>query len=280
MSINAKIDRKIIDFKSSEKFIGQWIDYLKTTPWGNTNCIFDNLIYENALSWPLFITQYETKTINDFKVESHVLGSGEKIKPTIENLRVLSQILEFDYDSLYEEIMKLSNDFHERFYTGHRTENMQEDPMHGIHQRLMNETLKNAYKSEIKLGLRNTNDVDIGITICIRIDNLFSSRPIKINMENYIEATESYILGMEIYPYESIDVSYEYQKEEIKRFGNSYATLSYVKRRALKKLKEFYQNQEDHLKEEIISEDTEENKKSRKWVNDIEFPTNSCKVKL
>ena len=76
--------------QGSLNFIDQWIDYLETTPWADTECLNENLKYENAISWPVYFIQYETSLVDGFKVESHTLWNEEENKPDICYLEKIS----------------------------------------------------------------------------------------------------------------------------------------------------------------------------------------------
>jgi len=294
LSINARTNKKVENLNASLRFIDEWIDYLQDTPWADGECLFDNLKYENSMSWPVYFIHYETTSVDEFRVESHTLWDEYDKKPGIDYLEKLTEILGINKDELFEQIMKLPNDFHEKFYTGHREQNKEEPIMHEIYQRLLNETLNRTYKNEIEYRKKNPLDVDYGIMICLRINNLFSNKPIEIRFENYIHAMETYALDMGCYSFEQIGITFENYEvlfESGKKITDEHMRKHYCKKKfsesletlkanAKKKVENIFRNQENMNREELAYEETTQDENIQKWMNHLHYPTNSVKIDL
>ena len=294
-SINVETNWKIRNLNESLRFIDEWIEYLQTTPWADAECLFDNLRYENAISWPIYFIHYETTVVDEFKVESHTLWSEEHNKPDICYLERLSAIFNINKDEMYDQIMKLPNDFHERFYMGHREENSGEPILHEIYQRLLNETLKRVYRTEIEYGKRNALDLEFGIMVCLRVNNLFSNKPVEVHFENYIHAMGTDGLDMGCYSFEQMGIMFEnyevrFEKGVMHRpdgpsrkyfcetkFNDC---LKILKEETEKKIKEVFRNHENEKREEIGYEETVQDEYTHKWLNHLYYPTNSVKIDL
>ena len=82
-SINKQINEMVGNMHDAADFIDKWINYLGDTPWADGECVFDNLRYENSLSWPIYFVQYETASVDEFRVESHTLWNENDKKPDI-----------------------------------------------------------------------------------------------------------------------------------------------------------------------------------------------------
>ena len=294
LSINARTNKKVENLNASFRFIDEWINYLKSTPWADGESLFDNLKYENSMSWPIYFIHYETTSVDEFQVESHTLWDEKDQKPDIGYLERLSKIFCINKDELFEQIMKLPNDFHEKFYTGHREENREEPIMHEIYQRLLNKTLNRTYKKEIEYGMKNSLDVDYGIMICLRVNNLFSNRPIEIYFENYVQAMETYLLNMGCYPFEQMGIMFE-NCEVLFESGQRHTdeptrkyyckkklneSLEALKADAKKKMEDIFRNQEDMDREELTYEETIQDENIHNWMNHLPYPTNSVKIDL
>ena len=295
LSINAGINKRVENFNDSIRFIDEWIDYLKMAPWADGECLSDNLQYENAISWPVYFIHYETTSVDEFKVETHTLWNEEDKKPDISYLKRLAEIFHINQDEMFEQIMKLPNDFHEKFYKGHRRENEGEPILHEIYQRLLNETLNRVYRTEIEYRKRNSLDVDFGIMICLRVNNLFSNKPVEIHFENYIHAMETYGLDIGSYSFEQMGImfkNYEVRFENGIVHGPDEPSRKYyceikfndcleiLKEKAKKKMKDVFRNQEDVKREEIEYEETVQDEYTHKWLNHLHYPTNSVKIDL
>lgn len=280
--IHAEIKNKIQNYDDSIKFIEKWINYLELTPWADTECLFDNLQYENAISWPFYCVHYETEMEEGFKLKTHTMWNENENRPGTEHLLRLADILEIDLRAFNKKVMEMPNNFHEKFYIGHRYEDRAEPPMNQIFQRLMDDTLMVAYKTERENGRRNSKEVDVAITVCLRVDNLFSNKPIEINIENFVQANETFVLQLGCLSFQQLGVT-STQREDgsWKRcIGESRQRTRNLEAMAKQKLNKRYKNQKHRKKEEIAYEKTSEDARSRKWLNDIRYPTNSKKVKL
>ena len=281
-SINAGINEKIRDFNGSIQFIEEWIEYLKMTPWADDETLFGNLRFENAVSWPFYCIHYETDMSDGFRVKSHTLWDEDNRVPGIDYLKRVSEIFEINFEVLCEEIMKKSNSFHERFYDGHREEDSAKPPMHQIFQRLMNDVLTVAYETEISEGRRNSKGVDMAITICLRIDNLFSNKPIEINFENYVQANETFVLQLGHLSFHQLGVTFVQDETGalFRSIDGLRSRLRTLEQWAKKKLCLRYKNQRDRKKKDIIYDETEADEYSSKWLNNMIYPTNSQKIDL
>ena len=275
-------------------FIDKWINYLGDTPWADGECVFDNLRYENSLSWPIYFVQYETASVDEFRVESHTLWNENDKKPDIGYLERLVEIFRINKEEMYEQIMKLPNDFHETYYKGHREENEGEPVMHEIYQRLVNETLNSVYRTEIEYRKRNSLNLEFGIMICLRVNNLFSNKPVEIHFENYIHAMETSVLDIGCYSFEQMGIMFEngesFIDEGIKQDNGPTREyycetkfkrcLEILREEAKKKIKNMFRNQEDMKREKITYEETIQDEYTYKWLNHLDYPTNSVKIDL
>ena len=295
LSINEKINKRVKNLNGLSRFIDEWIDYVKTAPWADGECLFDNLRYENAISWPVYFIHYETTSVDEFKVESHTLWNEEDKKPDINYLKRVAEIFHIEEDELFGQIMKLPNDFHEKFYRGHRQENNGEPILHEIYQRLLNATLSRVYRTEIEHRKKNSLDLDYGIMICLRVNNLFSNKPVEIHFENYVHAMETYGLDMECHSFEQMGIKFENYDV---RFENGTVhrpdepsrkyycktkfneCLEILKEEAQKKTQDLFRNQENEKREEIAYEETVQDECTNKWLNHLQYPTNSVKIDL
>lgn len=277
--VGSKIE--IRNFSDSLELINKWGNFLKTTPWADTECLFDNLQYENAISWPIYCVHYESRMENGFKLKSHAMWTGKTNKPGIEHLTRLAEILKVDLETFRENIMQLSNSVHDKFYEGHRKEDIEEPPIHGLFQRLMNETLQLAYRTEIEEGRVNSKRVDVAITTCLRIDHLFSNKPLQVNLENYVQANETYVLQLGHLSFQQLGVLFENCKNNSlnRCVGGSKQRIKILKKIAERKLRHTYGNQRQRLKVDLIHEDTTEEERAIKWLSGIDYPTNSRLIK-
>ena len=277
--VNSEIN--IQNFDDSLELINKWGNFLKMTPWADTECLFDNLRYENAISWPIYCVHYESRMENGFKLKSHVMWTRETNKPGIEHLTRLAEILKIDLEKFRENTMQLSNFVHDKFYEGHRKEDIEEPPIHDLFQRLMNETLQLAYRTEIEEGRVNSKGVDVAITTCLRIDHLFSNKQIQVNLENYVQANETYVLQLGHLSFEQLGVLFENRENNSlnRCMGGSKQRIKILKKIAEKKLRRTYGDQQQQLKADLIHEDTTEEERAIKWLSEIDYPTNSRLIK-
>ena len=297
-SVNKQINQMVKNMQDTSKFIDQWINYLESTPWADGECLSDNLKYENSLSWPVCFIQYETKSVDEFQVEGHVpmshLWNENDKRPDIGYLERLAGIFDIDKDEMFEKIMKLPNDFHEKFYKGYKEKNEGEPVMHGIYQRLLNETLNRVYRTEIEYKKRNYLDVDFGIMICMRVNNLFSNKPVEIHFENYIHAMETDVLDLGSYSFEQMGLMFT-NGELVIENGIRQSTephkeyyckvkfkecLESLRKKAKKKIENMFRDQEHIEREEIAYEETIEDERIYKWLNHLYYSTNSVKIDL
>ena len=295
LSISEEINKRVKNSNDLIRFIDEWIDFIKTAPWADGECLFDNLRYENAISWPVYFIHYETTSVDKFKVESHTLWNEEDKKPDISYLKRVAEIFHIEEDELFGQIMKLPNDFHEKFYRGHRQENNREPILHEIYQRLLNKTLNRVYRTEIEHRKRNSLDLDYGIMICLRVNNLFSNKPVEIHFENYVHAMETYALDMGCYSFEQMGIRFEncevkFEDGVVRRPDEPSRKyfcktkfnecLEILKEEAKKKIKDLFRNHENKKREEIEYEETVQDEYTNKWLNHLDYPTNSVKIDL
>ena len=268
--------KNINDYGDILHLLNDWISYLDTTPWANEDNIFENL-NENAISFPIYSTQYEIQNVDPVKITNVQIWQHDVRQPNIEHFKTACNILNINYEQLYEYILTKNNDFHQQYWTPNKNSNGKIESIDQVYQRLMNETLMQCYQEELKTKNRNALALDYTIAISIRIDNLFSNKEIEINFENYVNATESYVLQLGHLGFHQLDITHD-ETGTMDITGASKRRLLLLKNKAKERLFKRYEAQMEIPKRQIKYVEQKEDKDGERWINDKEYPTNSRKI--
>ena len=268
--------KNINNYEDILQLLNDWISYLETTPWSNADNIFENFD-ENAISFPIYSTQYEVLNTDPVKITNVQIWQHDVRQPNIEHFKTTCNILNINYEQLYEYILTKSNEFHQQYWTPRNNSSDKMEPIDPVYQRLMNDTLLQCYQEELETKNRNTLALDYTIAISIRIDNLFSNKEIEINFENYVNATENYVLQLGHLGFHQLDITHDVTGV-MDITGASNDRLMLLQSRARERLYKRYEAQMDTPRRQIKYVEQEEDKDSERWLTDKEYPTNSRKI--
>ena len=251
-----------------------WLEHLKTCPWANTDCLFDNLKEEHALSWPLYFIQFETNIKGRFNVITHSTWKYDENRPSIDHLKAICKNLKIDFDKLVAEIQELPNTFHEQFWRKFEEE---DEEIPDIFQKLMNHNLFKIYEKEIEHNERNLNDTDCLIMICLRMDNVFSNETITIHFENFINNIETQIHQSGHSGIEQLGIVYKRDEN-----GGLRPFRGGLRHRikALERITRAIMNRRFYniRKADIVLDGSIMEAKGRQWINGEKYPTNSKRI--